>query len=136
MYDDVTTRPDRDTDSDGVGDGDGVADNYFAHKYSSSKPEYFQARYGKVYELLVDDKGNGSIAIYPEGSQDGFDQMYNLTDKTKYYTLDDRGNVVDIGHSAITEGINSSWASASNVLVVSYDEKVVGVYIMPAVAQQ
>ena len=110
-------------------------DNYFAHK-KGSDAEYYQARYGKVYEVVVDEAGKGSIAIYTEGSQTGYDQMFNLTADTKYYTIDDRGNVVDTGYGAITEGTKSDYASASNVLVVSYDEKVVGVYVMPAVAQQ
>lgn len=107
-------------------------DNYFAHKKGSDS-EYYQARYGKVYSIKIEDEatGKGSIAIYTEGSQTDYDQMFNLTADTKYYTIDDRGNVVDTGYGAITEGIKSDYASASNVLVVSYDEKVVGVYVMP-----
>ena len=105
-------------------------DNYFAHK-KGYDTEYYQARYGKVYDLTVDETGKGSIAIYTDGSQDNYDQIYSLTANTKYYTIDDRGNVVDTGYGAIAEGSRSDYASASNVLVVSYDEKVVGVYVMP-----
>lgn len=124
------------------------ADDYFNHK-KGSDTEYYQARYGKAYEVAVDEAGKGSIAIYKKPTLNkgddgydaeiatlGYDQMFNLTANTKYYTLDDRGNVVDTGYAAITEGSMSDYISASNVLVVSYDDEVVGVYIMPAVAQQ
>ena len=132
LYTDDTSRPDRDANGDGAGDGDGVADNYFAHK-KGNEDEYYQARYGKVYSMDIEDEatGKGSIAIYTDGSQDNYDQIYSLTADTKYYTQDDRGNVVDAGYGAITEGTKSDYASASNVLVVSYDDKVVGVYVMP-----
>lgn len=107
-----------------------AANNYFAHK-KGNDTEYYQARYGKAYEVIVDESGKGSIAIYTDGSQDAYDQIYNITADTKFYTQDDRGNVVDCVYSMITEGSKSDYASASNVLVISYDDKVAGIYVIP-----
>ena len=79
----------------------------------------------------MDESGVGEITIYKYGSQTEYDQMYNLTADTKYYTIN-RGDVVESGNGAITDGHSSDYDSATEVLVISYDDKVEGVYIVTA----
>ncbi len=109
-----------------------ATDNYSTEKYSG-KEKWFQAQFGKVSVMHLDKNGVGYISVFKGETQ--VDELYNITADTKYYTLDNSGYVVDSGYGMIVDADSSDYESATEILVVSYEDKVTAVYIMPVPEQ-
>lgn len=109
-------------------EGSAAANNSLDVSYNG-KSDYFQAHYGKAYAVDADDNGAGSIAVLIGDSQENY-ELYSITADTKYYKLDDDDDVVGSNYIEITDVDNTDYDTASNVLVISYDGKVKGVYVI------
>ena len=124
----------------------GGTDNYLSKDYDGTK-EYYQVMLGTVYSREIEN-GVGTIGVSPNFAELGEDDEYtfdegewrsfSVNSTTGYYEMTEGRNAMEINARTSDDLVpaldNNNPEDATQVLVVTYNKVVKGVYILGSTA--